>query len=165
MSQLSEQLARILEREQAIYDEVLSLADRKKQIIIDGKLRELEEITRRETEIVGILIKLENLRSQTTEQLAAEKGVRELATVRDLLPLLEPQDQLMISSLQARLKGTVTALQNANELNGKLLQQSLDLVDFNLNLISSIGSVSSTYTGSAAEREAPKRTSLFDAKV
>ncbi len=165
MSQLSEQLARILEREQAIYEEVLSLADRKETIIIDGKRRELEEVTRRETEIVGILIKLENLRSQTTEQLAAEKGVRELATVRDLLPLLEPKDQLVISSLQARLKGTVTALQNANELNGKLLQQSLDLVDFNLNLISSIGSVSSTYTGSASEREEPKRTSIFDVKV
>lgn len=165
MSQLSEQLGRILEREQAIYTEVLDLAEKKKQIIIDGKLKELEEITRRETEIVGILIKLENLRSQTTEQLAAEKGIKELGSVRELLPLLEPKDQLTISALQAQLKGTVTALQNANELNGKLLQQSLELVDFNLNLISSIGSVSSGYTADASEKGEPRRTNLFDAKI
>ena len=31
MSQLSEQLERILEREQAIYEEVLALAEKKKQ--------------------------------------------------------------------------------------------------------------------------------------
>jgi len=165
MSQLSEQLIRILEREQAIYEEVLALADKKKQIIIDGQLRELEDITRRETEIVGILIKLESLRSQTSEQLAAEKGVKELGTVRELLPLLDPIDQLKVSGLQAQLKGTVTALQNANELNGKLLKQSLELVDFNLNLMSSIGQMSGGYTGNASEKEEPKRSSLFDVKV
>lgn len=165
MSQLSEQLVRILEREQVVYDEVLSLAERKKQIIIDGQIRELEEITKRESEIVGILIKLENLRSQTTEQLAAERGVTDLASLRDLLPLLEPRDQLTVSGLQAQLKGTVTALQNANDLNGKLLKQSLELVDFNLNLISSIGKVSGGYTESASEREEPKRSSIFDVKV
>lgn len=165
MSQLSEQLERILEREQAIYEEVLDLAEKKKQIIIDGKLKELEDITRRETEIVGILIKLENLRSQTSEELAAEKGVTDLATVRDLLPLLEPKDQLVISSLHSKLKGTVTALKNANDLNGKLLQQSLELVDFNLNLISSIGSVSGVYTEAASEKGEPRRSNLFDAKV
>lgn len=165
MSQLSEQLERILEREQTIYEEVLDLAEKKKRIIIDGKLRELEDITRRETEIVGILIKLENLRSQTTEQLAAERGVKELASVRDLLPLLDPKDQLTISSLQAKLKGTVTALQNANDLNGKLLKQSLELVDFNLNLINSIGSVSGGYTAEASEKGEPRRSNLFDAKI
>ena len=165
MSQLSEQLERILEREHAIYEEVLDLAGKKKQIIIDGKLKELEEITRRETEIVGILIKLENLRSQTSEQLAAEKGVMELATVRDLLPLLDPKDQLAISTLHSKLKGTVTALQNANDLNGKLLKQSLELVDFNLNLINSIGSVSGGYTENASEKDPGRRTNLFDAKA
>ena len=165
MAQLTEQLTRILEREQAVYTEVLDLAEKKKKIIIDGKLRELEEITRRETEIVGILIKLENLRSQTSEQLAAEKGVRELASVRDLLPLLDPKDQLSISTLHAQLRGTITALQNVNELNGKLLKQSLELVDFNLNLISSIGSVSNGYTSGAAEKGEPRRTNLFDAKI
>jgi len=165
MSQLTEQLARALEREQAIYTEVLELAEKKKRIIIDGKLKELEEITRRESEIVGILIKLENIRSQTSEQLAAEKGVKNLASVRDLLPLLEPKDQLKISSLHSQLKGTITALQNANELNGKLLRQSLDLVDFNLNLISSIGSVSSGYTAGASEKGEPRRSNLFDAKI
>lgn len=165
MSQLSEQLARILEREQVIYEEVLDLAEKKKQIIIDGKLKELEDITRRENEIVGILIKLENLRSQTSEQLAAEKGITELTTVRELLPLLEPKDQLTISTLQSKLRGTATALQNANELNGKLLKQSLELVDFNLNLISSIGAVSGGYTDTASEKEQPKRSSIFDAKV
>lgn len=165
MSQLSEQLGRILEREQEIYQEVLELAENKKRIIIDGKLRELEVITRRETEIVGILIKLENLRSQTSEQLAAEKGIKELASVRDLLPLLDPKDQLYISTLQSQLKGTITALQNVNELNGQLLQQSLELVDFNLNLIASIGSVSNGYTAEAAEKDETRRTNLFDAKI
>lgn len=165
MSQLSEQLARILEREQAIYEEVLDLAEKKKRIIIDGKLKELEDITRRETEIVGILIKLENLRSQTSEQLAAEKGIRELVSMRDLLPLLDPKDQLYISALQAQLKGTIASLQNVNELNGKLLKQSLELVDFNLNLISTIGSVSSGYTAEASEKGQPMRSGLFDAKV
>lgn len=165
MSQLSEQLSRILEREQVIYEEVLDLAEKKKRIIIDGKLKELEDITRRETEIVGILIKLENLRSQTSEQLAAEKGIRELVSMRDLLPLLDPKDQLYISALQAQLKGTIASLQNVNELNGKLLKQSLELVDFNLNLISTIGSVSSGYTAEASEKGQPIRSGLFDAKV
>jgi len=165
MSQLSEQLARILEREQIIYEEVLDLAEKKKKIIIDGKLKELEAITRRETEIVGILIKLENLRSQTSEQLAAEKGVLKLSSMRELLPLLDPQDQLYISSLQAQLKGTIIALQNTNELNGKLLKQSLELVDFNLNLISSIGNVSGGYTAEASEMGVPRRSNLFDVKV
>lgn len=165
MSKLSEQLIRTLKREQEIYDEVAALAEKKKKIIIEGNLKELEEITLREKEIVGILIKLENLRSQTAEELAAENGATSPGTLRDLIPYLPSKDQEEVSGLQNLLKETIRNVQERNDLNGKLLQQSLEIVEFNLNLISSVGNISQGYTPDAEERDEKNRSTLFDAKV
>lgn len=165
MSSLVEQLIRTLKGEQEIYNEVAALAEKKKQIIIDGNLKELEQITKREQEIVGILIKLENLRSQTAEELAVESGIASPGTLRDLIPYLPQESQAEVMTLQDHLKGSIKAVHEWNELNEKLLQQSLEIVEFNLNLISSMGNVSQGYTSLAEERGEKDKINIFDAKV
>lgn len=47
MRELVSTLILTLEKEEEIYNEVLGLAKEKKSVLVDGKMKELEEITKR----------------------------------------------------------------------------------------------------------------------
>ncbi len=165
MSILSNQLIEIIEKESAIYQEVLELAREKKQIIIDGKIQELEVITKREQVLVGSLIKLENLRSSTVEEIVGELGIRSIDNVTELVGYLDETTQRHLLNLKSKLSETVDLLSDENSLNNKLIEQSLDMIEFNMNLITGFNSEGTSYGSDADEKDVKRKTNLFDARV
>ena len=60
----------VLGEETRVYEKILQLSKEKKDIVIEGKVSELEEITKNEQTLVVKLGKLEILRESCVEEIA-----------------------------------------------------------------------------------------------
>lgn len=158
-----EQLVLILNKEHEIYEQISQLADVKKQVIIDGKIKELEETTKKEKTFTLSLVKLESLRSKTVDALLNLYGLVEVDNITDLIKYMTPKEGMAIRTVRDKIMKEVTEIQFRNDQNKKLIEQSLDFIDFNMDLLTTIDD-SNEYGSDADEKEKETR-SLFDMKV
>lgn len=163
MKKMIEDLLLVLTKERDIYKEAVNIAEEKKSVIIDGKIKELEKMTAREQALVASLVKLENMRGKILEDLVRSLQVEHVNSLNDLMVYLDESSKAKIEDIKVELGQAVRALQDKNELNGKLIEQSLDLVNLNIELMGAL-EADGRYTPKAADAKA-KSTSLFDAKV
>lgn len=141
MASLMEDFMDILERENGEYQHLTELSREKRQIIIDGDIPALEEITSREQEITGNLINLENKRREVVKDMSIvlSKEPEEL-TVTNMIAFLskQPKEQQKLRDLKDRLHGTLGEMAQLNELNESLLQQAMEMTEFDLTLFKSM---------------------------
>ncbi len=79
----------------------------------------------------------------------------------------QPDEQKKLQELHDRLRRTIARLQELNVQNKDLLDQVLEMVEFNMNVIRStrMSSGSSNYSSSAAQVDLPDmEAGMFDAK-
>ena len=164
MKKMVDDLLLILSKERDVYKEAVSIAEEKKQVIIDGNLKELEKMTAREQTLVASLIKLENMRGKVLDDLIRVLQAEHVETLSDLLGHLDEASRQKIDLVKNELSASVFQLKNKNELNGKLLEQSLDMIQLNMELMSSL-EADGRYTQGAADAKSKSKSSLFDAKV
>lgn len=164
MKKLVEDLLLILAKETEIYKEALGIAEDKQRVIIDGKMNELEKMTAREQALVASLIKLENMRGKVLDDLIRALNAEHVDTLTDLMGYLDEGSKKKIEGVKSELSQAVYQLKDKNELNGKLLEQSLDLVHLNMELIASLDA-DGQYTNQAVDTQAKIKRNLFDAKI
>lgn len=166
MSQLSTKLIMAMEKQLEIYTEVLAIAKSKRQVIIDNEIKALEKLTVKEQGLTLSLLKLEDIRQTIIDAFLKEKGIGEVKDLRELMLYLEPEDQRRAELLRQRLVGTLAELKSHNDLNGQLIQQSLEFIEFNQNLMKSFKTPeAATYRRDLSEDAEEEVRSLFDAKV
>ena len=89
-------------------------------------------------------------------------------TLKEIIRLLEnqPKEQKQLSQIHDQLKQTVQELKNINIQNKSLIVQSLEMIEFNMNLIQSTRmSPGNNYTKGAITEDAPAlQAGTFDAK-
>ncbi len=134
-------LIKILNKEISIYEGVLKLANEKTDVIVKGKVSELEGITRLEQSSILKLSKLEEEREALVEQMAAEFKVEpsEL-TLKSLMKQLPKEQSKELESCYEALPKIFNDLRDANVLNSKLIRSSLDYIDFSINVLTNSGS-------------------------
>jgi flagellar biosynthesis/type III secretory pathway chaperone len=162
----AEKIIEILSKEHSYYKDLLELSNKKKSIVIEGKVSELDKIVRVEQNMIFDLGQLEKIREQEVQKLCAMLQLEGRTNVAELIKHLPQQLSAQLKSLQQELGDTITALQNVNNLNGQLIQQSLDYIEYSVNMITSAGPASSLYEdlkGVSKGTENKKR--LFDTKV
>lgn len=164
MKKLVEDLLLILNKERDLYRQALILAEDKKDIIIDGKIKELEALTSKEQALIGTLIKLENMRSQVLDQLIISLQAGHVESLTDLMQFLDEASKVKIEMAKNELSSVVNKLKDKNELNGKLLEQSLDLIEINMELIAGL-EADGRYDSQAVDKKGKVKSNLFDAKV
>lgn len=164
MKKLVEDLLLILAKETDIYKEALGIAEDKQRVIIDGKMKELEKMTGREQALVASLIKLENMRGKVLDDLIRALQAEHVDTLSDLMGYLDEGSKQKIEGVKSELSKAVFQLKDKNELNGKLLEQSLDLIELNIELVNSL-EADGRYTPNAADIKSKAKTNLFDAKI
>lgn len=164
MKKMVEDLYMILSKERDVYQEAFQIAEEKQKVIVDGKMKELEKMTHREQALVATLIKLENMRGKVLDDLIRALQAEHVNTLADLLPYLDEASKNKLSDVKSELSSVVFKLKDKNELNGKLLEQSLDLIYLNIELMSSL-EADGQYTGNATDSKAKTKSSIFDAKV
>ena len=92
MASLMDDLLDVIEQEEKHYRKLIGLSTDKKNAIIKGDIRTLEEITNEEQDVTSILKNLETKRSGVLADMADVLGQdAETLTVRKMIDLLEKQ--------------------------------------------------------------------------
>ena len=171
MASLMENLISVLEEEGKAYEELLELSMKKTPIIIGGDLENLQKITDDEQIIVAKINRLDAKREEVTKDIAnvLNKDVTKLK-LADIIHLLSqrPVEQKLLAAAHDKLKEVVGQMTRINEQNRDLIQRSLEMVEFDLNLIQSMKSAPQTanYTKGAYSSGAfmGRNSGGFDAK-
>lgn len=136
-----DELLDVLEKENAEYEGLVALSNRKKQVIIDAKIKELQEITAQEEQIAGRIVNLENKRQQVISDMAIVLNRRpEDLTIDNMVQILnkQPAEQQKLNDVRMRLRNTLVEMNTINEQNKSLINQALEMVEFDLTLFKSL---------------------------
>jgi len=162
---LVDQLIDILKSEATLYDSILKVSRKKTGIIIDGKISELESITKLEQAIVMQVGKLEDARENLVEKLSAQLNLdSSRITISDISKLLQREQANRLNTCQFALEKVLEELKSANELNSKLIKNSLEYIDFSINLLANT-SVAGNLYGNSGRANDSKMRNFFDMKL
>ena len=138
MASLMEVLIDVLEQENQEYEKLLSLSMRKTSVIVSEDLAELTKITDEEQIIVSRINNLDNQRNEAVNDIAnvLNKDVDKLKIV-DLIKMLaaRPEEQEKLAIVFDKLRVSVRSVKRVNEQNRELIQDALQLVQFNMNVL------------------------------
>ncbi len=147
MASLMENLISVLQEESTEYKRLLELSMEKTPIIVAGDLEGLQHITDEEQNVVARISHLEVRRTEVTQDIAnvLNKDVTKLK-LADIISMLaqRPVEQNQLAEAHDELKNVITQMVQVNEQNRDLIQQSLEMVEFDLNLIHSMKSAPQT---------------------
>ena len=169
MASLMEELISTLSQEKELYLALLPIAEEKTKAIVANDLDSLQEITNREQLAVGRIGALERKRDEVITNMGIVLGRKpQELTLAELIRVTEkqPKDQAALTELKDALGVAVKKLADVNERNNVLIRQSLDMIQFNMNLLQSTRMVQgNNYTKSAGESmPGATQTGMFDAK-
>ena len=141
MASLMEDFMDVLEKENGEYERLTELSREKRQIIIDGNIPALEEITNREQEITSILKNLEKKREEVVNDMSIvlSKKPEEL-TVTNMIAFLnkQPKEQQQLRELKEKLHDTLGKMADINTQNETLLKHAMEMAEFDLTLFKSM---------------------------
>jgi flagellar biosynthesis/type III secretory pathway chaperone len=135
-----ENLVQILDQECTLYEKLLGLSSRKTAIIVEGDLKALANITDEEQCVVGKIQRLERSRVEVMDDIANVLNMDvDSLKLTDLITILDkrPQDQKSLAIQRDRLLGVVGNVRRVNGQNQELLESSLEMVQFEMNIIQS----------------------------
>jgi hypothetical protein len=169
MASLIEELIMVLGDEEKIYSEIIPVAEKKTQIIVNNDLQSLNSITEEEQELLGKISKLEKKRQEVIRNIGIVMNKKEselnFVTIIELLNGQE-KEQEELRKLHDKLKRTIDVLSTLNERNQMLIKQSLEMIDFDINLMQSLRTspgVGQYNIASEVEIQGMK-SGMFDAK-
>lgn len=141
MASLMENLISLLQEETAMYQQLLELSMKKTPVIVGGDLESLQKITDEEQTIVARINHLDAQREEVTGDIAnvLNKDVANLK-LADIVTMMSqrPQEQKTLAQTHDRLKEVLADVSRVNEQNRELIRSSLELVEFDMNLIHSM---------------------------
>ncbi len=137
MASLIEVLIDTLNKENEEYGKLLELSRRKSAVIVSRDIPALEKITDDEQTVVTAISNLDSKRAEVTRDIAdvLNKDVDslKLSVLIDLLAK-QPKEQKALAAVHDKLKVTVDSVRAINESNKQLIEQSLEMVEFDLNM-------------------------------
>ena len=133
-----EDLLDTLEQENAEYEQLLALSLKKTPVIISADLAQLQQITDEEQIIVSRINRLDKVRNDCMKQIAGviHKDVNEL-TLGMVVDIFKkrPEEHKKLANVYDKLRDTIAQLKRANEQNSQLIQSSLEMVQFDMNIL------------------------------
>ncbi|MDP4179503.1 MAG: flagellar protein FlgN [Bacillota bacterium] len=165
MDCLYNELINILDNEIATYNDIYKISKEKTDIIVEGKVSELEKIVQAEQQLILRVTQIENQRETIIFKISrALKLKSEEITLTTLIEIVQGDLGEKLRSQQESLSKLVKELTNLNDLNSKLIRNSLDYINFSLNLFANSGTKDNNY-GIDAEKSSSKASSMFDFKI
>lgn len=162
-----ERILEILVREKEIFKEILSLGKEKTDVLIKRETERLNIITSIESDLAANLEILEEERVGEIEKISQILKLEEkISDVSTLARIINDKNSKTLIVCRDEIHDYIKEIKNLNDLNGKLLKNSLDYVDFFMNLVTNIDDSSdNNYSneGKLSEGNTPKRR--FDLKL
>ena len=169
MASLVEELINVLAEEESIYKKLTEYGEKKRQIIIDADIPELEKLTDLEQQASDELLTKSNKQIALLGDIATVLGkTDEKMTVTRLIGYLDKQPDIQSKLTETRdsLLDTADQMQKINDLNSQLLDQAIEMTEFDITLFKSMRQAPETanYDKSAYNTGTILGSSGFDAK-
>ncbi|MBP3338693.1 MAG: flagellar protein FlgN [Lachnospiraceae bacterium] len=169
MASLIDELINVLEQENKEYETLMLLSKEKTPVIVKGDLEKLQRITQVEQEFIGKITNLEKKRTDVMNDIGTvlSKDPKTMRVV-DVIEILskQPVEQNRLSEVHDKLLTTLENFKKYNEVNANLIKESLEIIDFNLNLVTSLYQDTgiANYDKNAKSISAMGATGVFDRK-
>lgn len=149
---------------------MIPIQEDKLRAIVANDLAAIGRLSDEEQKLVDEVGVLETKRIRIANDIATvlgkPPGAMKLENMIDALKN-QPKEQKILQELHDRLRRTISRLQDLNIRNKELLNQAMEMVEFNMNVIRStrMSSGSSNYSSNAAQVDVPDiEAGTFDAK-
>ncbi|MCL2015843.1 MAG: flagellar protein FlgN [Defluviitaleaceae bacterium] len=122
------------------YEELLGLSKEKRDVIIANDIENLQKINHLENILISQNQKLEKKRQAIVADMAIVLNQKEKdLTLPKLIELMQdqPNERTALESARNRIKSIMDELREMNQLNGQLIQNALEFVEFESNLLKS----------------------------
>lgn len=169
MASLIETLIDVLDKENTEYEELLGLSENKTSAIVRGDVTKLQEILIEEQKYIDNISKLDKKREENVKDICnvlnlSEKGMK-IDLIIEMLSK-RPKEQSALQDVHLKLKRTLDQLMKINENNKVLLKESMDMIEFELNLAknSVVAPQTGNYSKGAYEEPGTTGGGSFDAK-
>lgn len=164
MTKSVEQLVQTLDKEAEIYRELLDLSSQKRESIKNQNIDQLEKMVNLEQGLVVSLFKLEELREKVVDKIMREEKIEFVENVTQLAQMLNDEDRSKVIASKNRLLVLVKNVSDESRFNNKMIEDKLELINFNINLLAQTGADSGRYDKKAVDEDG-ERKNLFDARV
>lgn len=158
-------LIETMDTQTAVYDKLLSLAREKQPVLIKGDITELDRITKAEEILILQVGRLEEQRKALHQQLASHFSLSpEELTLSELMKRAD--NKVMGKKMQqlfTDMTGKLSDLGEVNNTNCELVQNSLDFVNYSLNILAN-NDLTPGYGGQSEEKKSVA-AKIFDRKV
>ena len=141
MASLMEELLDVLGEEEQQYQVLIALSDIKRQAVIKADIARLGEVTVQEQDAASALLNLSNKRTRVLGDMATVLGRDpEEMTINKMIGYLEnqPEEKKRLIARRDSLLEAGTQMRILNRQNEELLQQALEMVEFDLTLLRSM---------------------------
>lgn len=161
-----EKFCEILSEQLSLHEKLLSLSQEKKEVLIKGSLPGLEKIIKEEHKFIQDAQYLERDRHAMILQLAESLKIDPTQITISFLSEVVKDDPIKerINHLKSNLEEVLKELTQVNELNAKLLQQSLEYIQTTMETITDDPDQEIVYSN-PGKSNAKKGKSVFDAKT
>lgn len=170
MASLIEELIDTLGKEAELYNDLIEIAENKTRVIVSNDLVALQEITIKEQFMVEKINGLDKKREEIVKNIGIVVN-KDPSTIniKYVIEMMEkqPTEKKHLCEVHDFLKKTIRRLVDINNHNKSLIQQSLEMIEFNMNFIQStrMSPGNQGYNKGASQFDMPGvHTSMFDAK-
>lgn len=169
MASLIEDLTVILESETAEYRKLTDLSEELRQALVASDVAAVERLTAAQEEVANNIQSMDGRRARIMEDIAVvlnkEPGELKVSMLEKSLAN-QPVQQERLAVVRTALKETMDELKRINHTNQTLLHQSMELLEFDLNLFRSMRQAPETanYNRSAVNTGDLLGSRGFDAK-
>lgn len=169
MASLIDFLINILDDENREYKKLLDLSDNKTSAIVKGNVELLQEIFGEEQKLIDELNRIDDQRQACVSDICRILHISPAdVKVKQIVQLLEkkPKEHDALEQSYLNLKKTVTQLKQVNDNNKLLLKESMDMIDFEINLArnATMAPQTANYGKGAYEEHGSLGSGSFDAK-
>lgn len=169
MASLIDNLITTLQKEDEEYKLLLELSMEKTGIIVKGKPEELNIMVEKEQEVIDRITALEKKRAEATNDIALvlnrDPNTLTLSVLTEILSA-QKKEADALRDIHDKLKNTMSQMVKVNEHNKVLLQESIEMVQFEMNLVQSMkqGPTNANYSGMDYANNDYGNVGSFDAK-
>lgn len=158
-------LIEILENEYKVYEELLSLSKQKTQIVIEGKVSDLDHIVKLEQALVIQISKIEKKREEIFSRFSQHTELNKKNwNISELKKIATDEQNERLQKYQDNMVNILSELNHINQLNSKLITNSLEFIEFSLNMISTADITSNNY-GNNGDSINKEKKNLFDIRL
>jgi flagellar biosynthesis/type III secretory pathway chaperone len=158
---LLKNLMSVLEQEYKVYEEILKLSKKKTDIIVEGRIAELDNVVKLEQALVAQISRIDTQRELVLNEIVPEKKD---INISELKSYADEAQKKSLEEYQKKLTQLIDEMKHVNQLNAKLINNSLEYIDFSLNLITNADATSNNY-GNGGDNSQKARKNFFDMKL